>query len=116
MKKILEADVTAEIKFALEYIGLEGFEGPVMKHWSGMGSRKGVSDLIGTIPPFGRSMYIEIKRPGKEATPAQLKFLTIMKRAGAIVGVVHSVAELRDILINAKYKPAHKLDNWKAPA
>ena len=110
-KKKLEADVTKEIKFALEYIGLSDF---VFKHWSGMGSRPGVPDLIGTLPPFGRAIFIEIKRPGGQATDDQAKFMTTMKRAGAVVGVVHSVAELRDILINAKFKPAHKLDNWKA--
>ena len=111
-KPISEAQVTKDIKWATEFIGLSDV---IFKHWSGMGSKPGVPDLIGTLPPFGRAIYIEIKRPGKEATENQKEFLYHMKRAGAIVGVVHSVAEFRDILINAKYKPAHKLDHWKAP-
>ena len=112
-KKKSEAEVTRSIKWALTYIGLEGFHGPFMKHWAGMGSRKGVSDIIGTLPPYGRAVYIEIKRPGKEATDDQAKFLRIMKRNGAVVGVAHSVGELRDILLNAGFKPAHKLEGWK---
>ena len=109
-KKIkTEAQVTAEIKFALAVIGLEGFEGPVMKHWSGMGSRKGVTDLIGTLPPYGRALWIEIKRPGREATETQNEFMAIMKKAGGIVGVVRSVPELRDLLLHAGYKAAEKL-------
>ena len=113
MKSKSEAIVTAEIKFALEFIGLGGFKESFFKHWSGMGSRKGVSDLIGTLPPYGRAVFIEIKRPGRDATPDQAEFLRLMKRSGAVVGVVHSVAELRDILLNAGFKPAEKLRGWK---
>lgn len=110
MKGPTEADLTAQVKIALNVIGLgKNFKGPVFKHWSGMGSRKGVSDLIGTLPPYGRAVFIELKRPGREATPDQVEFLRIMKRAGAVTGVAHSVAEVRDILLAAGYKPARRL-------
>jgi len=119
MKKlqITEAIVTAQVKIACNLIGLgPDFKGPIIKHWAGMGSRKGASDLMGTLPPFGRAVYIELKRPGKEPTPAQEDFLRIMKLAGAVVGVAHSVEEFRDILLNAGYKPAAKLRTWKTQA
>ena len=110
MKGPTEADVTAQVKIAINTIGLgKNFKGSIFKHWSGMGSRKGVSDLCGTLPPYGRSVYIELKRPGKEATPDQVEFLRIMKAAGAVTGVAHSVAEFLDILIAGGYKPARRL-------
>lgn len=113
--KITEATVTAQIKLAAGMIGLgPAWKGLLFKHWSGMGSRPGVSDLIGTLPPYGRAVFIEIKRPGKEATPAQVEFLALMKRAGAVTGVVHSVEEFRDVLLNAGYSPASKLMTWKS--
>lgn len=105
-KRKTEAQVTAEIKFAIAVVGLDGF---IWKHWSGMGSRKGVSDLIGTLPPYGRGVFIEIKRPGGELSDHQIVFLRKMKAGGALVGVVRSVGDLRDLLIDAGYKSAAKL-------
>ena len=115
MKGPTEADVTAQVKIALGLIGLGfNFRGSIFKHWSGMGSRKGVSDLCGTLPPYGRAVFIELKRPGRDATPDQAEFLRIMKAAGAVTGVAHSVMEVRDILIAAGYKPARRLNLWKS--
>ena len=41
----------------------------------------------------GQAMHLEAKMPGKKATPGQLAMLRRLGRAGAIVGVVHSVEE-----------------------
>lgn len=46
----------------------------------------------------GRSLMLEVKRPGGKATPLQLAELRKWERAGAIVGVVESVDEVRALL------------------
>lgn len=46
----------------------------------------------------GRHCEIELKRPGEEATPLQRLRLAEWERAGAVVGVVHNINELRAFL------------------
>lgn len=58
--------------------------------------RRGKPDLSGTLA--GRSFYLEVKRPGKEATPLQAAMLEHWRQVGAIVGVVHSVEEVQRLL------------------
>ena len=75
--------------------------------------RKGVSDLIGWRivmtadhddvtycwpQPIARLAAIEVKRPGKHATPEQQSFLDLVKRDGGIGGVAHSVEEAVELL------------------
>jgi hypothetical protein len=46
----------------------------------------------------GRSVQFEVKRPGEDATPLQLKRLEEWRRAGAVAAVVHSVSEAETLL------------------
>lgn len=46
----------------------------------------------------GRSVQLEVKRPGERPTALQARRLEEWRRAGAIVAVVHSVAEVRAVL------------------
>jgi hypothetical protein len=46
----------------------------------------------------GRSLQLEVKRLGEHATLLQQKRLEEWRRAGAIVGTVHSVGETKAIL------------------
>lgn len=57
----------------------------------------GSSDLYGTLPG-GTALYLEVKVPGKKATPAQLAWLDAERRRGAIAGVVTSVAEVDELI------------------
>ena len=50
----------------------------------------------------GRSVQLEVKRPGEKATPLQLKRLEQWRQAGALTAVVTSVEEVK-ILLGAKY-------------
>ena len=47
---------------------------------------------------YGRRIEIEVKRPGGKATPRQAATLEKWERAGAVVGVVHSVVETRTMI------------------
>ena len=68
------------------------------KRWGGGMGVAGEPDIDACLR--GRSVQLEVKRPGEKATPLQLKRLEEWHRAGAAVGVVHSVAEVREILKN----------------
>lgn len=56
----------------------------------------GDPDLYGTI--CGRHFELELKRPGEGPTPLQILRLEEWRKAGAIVGVAHSVKEAREVL------------------
>jgi hypothetical protein len=43
-----------------------------------------------------------VKRVGEDATPLQAKRLEEWRRAGALTGVVHNVAEVRALLMAEK--------------
>jgi hypothetical protein len=60
------------------------------------GAPAGTSDLIGWKD--GIFVAIEVKKPGKDATPLQQAFLDDVKAAGGISGVARSVEEAVDIL------------------
>lgn len=51
-------------------------------------------DLFGCAPALGGRMFVlEVKQPGKDATPRQAVLLEQWRRSGAIAGVVTSPAE-----------------------
>ena len=52
----------------------------------------GFSDLFGVRRSDGRAVFIEVKKPGGGASPAQKNFIAQMKAAGAIAGVCYSAA------------------------
>lgn len=63
-------------------------------------SNRGVSDIVGTIPPDGRALYVEVKKPGefkppeKGLTPLQRGFLTDHMIAGAVTICADSVEQV----------------------
>ena len=62
-------------------------------------NRAGVPDVLVCVG--GKFVGIEIKRPGKEATPLQLNHLQRIKEAGGVAFVAHGVDEVRERLIEA---------------
>ena len=66
------------------------------KRWGGGMGMAGEPDIDACIG--GRSLQLEVKRPGEKPTQLQLKRLEEWRRAGAITGVVTSVADVRDLL------------------
>lgn len=97
-----ETDLSSRVADALRARGI-----PNRKIWQGAYSGRGVSDRIGTLPPSGRALYIELKAPGKYKpvtlglTQHQAKFLVEMKAAGALCIVADSVQGVLDAIDEA---------------
>jgi len=66
-------------------------------------SMAGVSDILGVLPPTGRVLAVECKRPGRKPTPEQEAFLDIVRQYGGVGVCVHSIDELEQALIAAGY-------------
>ena len=66
------------------------------KRWGGGMGVAGEPDIDGCIR--GRSLQLEVKRPGEQPTPLQWKRIEAWRQAGAIVGVVTSVQETKALL------------------
>lgn len=66
------------------------------KRWGGGMGMAGEPDIDACIG--GRSLQLEVKRPGEKPTELQHKRLEEWRQAGAITGVVTSVADVRDLL------------------
>lgn len=47
---------------------------------------------------FGVPVLLEVKRPGNKPTPIQEKEMAAWRAVGAIVGVVHSLDEVKELL------------------
>jgi hypothetical protein len=90
----------AIVKAILAY--LNGLPGCLArKRWGGGMGVAGDPDIDACIR--GRSVQLEVKRPGEKPTPLQLKRLEEWQRAGAVVAVVHGVGETREILDNIPF-------------
>ena len=70
------------------------------KRWGGGMGVAGEPDIDACLR--GRSLQLEVKRPGEKATPLQLKRLEQWRQAGALTAVVTSVEEVKTLL-GAKY-------------
>ena len=63
---------------------------------AGTGLGKGTSDLFCIVPPLGRVVFIEMKRPGyspSDVSDEQRAFIRAVKLFGGIAGVASSVEE-----------------------
>ncbi len=72
------------------------------KH-TGLGN--GCSDTIYVVPPHGRFLAIEIKRPGyspSDVTPAQRAFLRAVRHCGGVSGIATSVEEALALVAEAQ--------------
>jgi hypothetical protein len=66
------------------------------KRWGGGMGVAGDPDIDACLR--GRSVQLEVKRPGEKPTPLQVKRLEEWRQAGAIVGVVVSVDDAKSLL------------------
>ena len=67
----------------------------------------GEPDVDGCVD--GRTVKVEVKVPGNKPTPRQLAVMRQWERAGALVGWVTSVDELRDLLVHLNRR------DWRNP-
>lgn len=86
----------------------------VMKHnvdhraTFGRGLGLGVADLICVVPPLGRFLAIEVKRPGyspSDVRDDQQRWLRTVTRYGGIAGVASSVEEAMRLVAIARTSP-----------
>ena len=85
----------AIVKAILAY--LNGLPGCLArKRWGGGLGVAGDPDITGCLN--GRHFEFEVKRPGEQPTPLQMRRLDEWRRAGAVAAVVTSVAEVRELL------------------
>lgn len=78
------------------------------KHHGGPFAESGVSDLVCSMPSFGRALFIEVKVPGKikNTTVLQTAFLSRMAKTGAVAGVVASIEDVDKLLtVNQHAEP-----------
>ena len=66
------------------------------------GLPEGFTDLV-YFEEGGKTVFIEVKQPGKNPRPEQVKFINLMRSMGFRAGVAHSVEEAI-ILANPKNK------------
>jgi len=66
------------------------------KTWGGPYGNSGKPDITGCLK--GRRFELEVKKPGGKPTKLQEVTLEQWKEAGAIVAVVHSVEEVKEVL------------------
>jgi hypothetical protein len=59
---------------------------------------KGQADILGVLPPAGRLLALEVKRPGGKLTLEQDAFLRVITQAGGLAALVTSPAEVEALL------------------
>ena len=96
MKPLLEKDIQAQ---CLQYLSLVGI--PAWRQNQGLfcdakGKRRvkaahieGISDIIGLIPPIGRFLAVEVKRPGRHPETHQESLLGWVNQKGGLGVGVH---------------------------
>lgn len=90
-KPPLEKEITKEIRRFLSFKKIFHW-----KVWQGLGSTKGVPDLIGCFK--GKMLAIEVKGQNGKVSPHQEVFMDNLKRSGAICFVARSVQDVIDNL------------------
>ena len=101
-----ETILTKQVREVLNLLGV-----PHHKNWGGPMGERGVCDLIGVLPPAGRALFIELKKPGYAGVPTeeQTAFLQRRKDAGAVAFWTSSVTGVLNALRAAGYEPALRM-------
>jgi hypothetical protein len=60
--------------------------------------KKGVSDIIGVLPPGGRFIAVECKAPNGRLSEHQIEFLNDIERMGGLAVVARSVEDIENAL------------------
>ncbi len=103
-----EKGIEIEIRVALATAGVM-----CMKHHVdfraafGRGLGRGVADLICVVPPYGRFLAIEVKRPSTRGklSKVQERWISVVRRFGGVAGVATSVDEAMALVEQARRLP-----------
>lgn len=101
---VKEAHVTKSVRDMLKLLKI-----PHFKNFATLGSKRGVSDIIGVLPKNGRALFLELKAPGKRPTPDQVQFLTEMAAAGALAFWADNARDVVARLAAEGYMPARMI-------
>ena len=89
-KPLSEKIITAQIRAYLRFKKIFHW-----KAWQGLGSEKGVPDILGVLPD-GRALLIEVKTARGRVSPHQEKFIQAARAAGALVIVARCVEDVME--------------------
>lgn len=85
-----EKVITAQIRAYLRFKKIFHW-----KAWQGLGSEKGVPDILGVLPD-GRALLIEVKAARGRVSPHQEKFIQAARATGALAFVARSVEDVME--------------------
>lgn len=104
VKPPLESAVKAKIRAAVIAEGVLCWVHNVDNRNLSTGLGLGTADLICVVPPYGRFLGIEIKRPSRAAkpSPAQEKWLAVVRKFGGVSGVAKNVDEALALVREAR--------------
>jgi hypothetical protein len=88
-----ESEITATIRDYLRLIGCKH-----TKLLGGLGAEVGRPDILGCLPPHGRMLALEVKKPGGKLSEAQRQQLREYAEAGAVCVVATSLDDVRAVL------------------
>jgi hypothetical protein len=104
----LEAPIKARIRLALVEVGVLVWVHNVDNRTMHTGLGLGTSDLICIVPPHGRFLGIEVKRPGAHPNDNQKRWLAVVRQFGGITGVARNVTEALALVDEARQSsPVH---------
>lgn len=96
------------LRACLDFLGLAGvfawrannggvFD-PARRRFRSFHGMPGVADILGILPPNGRLLACETKRPGGKLSVAQEAFLNTVRQLGGLAVVVSDVGQLQAAL------------------
>lgn len=86
--ELKERDITLQIRNYLKAKGIFHW-----KNWAGLGSQKGVPDILGVLPG-GKSLMIEVKTRKGVVSEEQKAFIENAKKLGALVFIARSMDDV----------------------
>lgn len=99
-----EAPIKARIRAAVIDAGCIVWIHDVDYRLGKTGLGKGTADLICVVPPFGRFLGIEVKRPGyspSDVRPDQRAWLAVVRQFGGVSGIATTEAEALALVAEA---------------
>lgn len=110
-KPPLESDVKRRVRKAVIAAGCQCWVHNIDNRFLSTGMGIGTSDLICVVPPFGRFLAIELKRPGyhpSDVSDAQRAFLASVRLFGGVSGIATCEAEALALVSEARQgSPIH---------
>ncbi len=100
-----EATIKARIRAAIVNAGCLCWVHDVDYRQGKTGLGKGTSDLICIVPPFGRFLGVEVKRPGyspSDVRPEQRAWLAAVRAFGGVSGIATNESEALALVAEAR--------------